>query len=248
MNPNNSDSVGNERIAKDIWNRACSYKASNKDKPYLFIKDALDKKDSDHQAELKKYGIDKRQIAEAQIRGLVHPAEHTAHLIKELEAKIALLEEENKRLKPFGDASSKATEILGMKPLPGRGSFFDNEWYPYFINEYLTSKGHEDMLAFIRLGFDPVAYICWALLKSNKIKDELKEEMVKALEVRERGGSESCKNKTETMEKEISTLNNKIHSLEKVVEAAKVVVDKPGRVSAMLGLKDALDEIKKEGE
>jgi len=53
--------------------------------------------------------------------------------------------------------------------------------YDYLINDYIPNQGKADMLAFIDLGFSPLAYLLWKLDINNLLEPPFSEALKKRL-------------------------------------------------------------------
>lgn len=84
-------------------------------------------------------------------------------------------------IEEFGLKGSGLGVDIGMRRV---GSFpSEDDWYDYFINEFLPEKGECALSAFIDLHFDPMCTILWIALNEDHFNDHPKKaEIEKFLE------------------------------------------------------------------
>lgn len=97
-----------------------------------------------------------------------------------------------------GGQAMKSEELLGMKPMPEDGTGYwvpwqsrpASDWYSWFINEWLPSKGEDHMKAFVVLDLNPVKYLAWALAKEGHFdhKPEFRDAILEVYDRRCRDG------------------------------------------------------------
>ena len=91
-----SEQQKNEEIAESCltFRNADKLVHRSRNDSKVFVIEALDAKDAAHEKELKSFGINKDEISIAHLKGLVHPVEHQANRIRELEKSLQLLTQE----------------------------------------------------------------------------------------------------------------------------------------------------------
>lgn len=60
----------------------------------------------------------------------------------------------------------------------------EDDWFGYFINDYIPEQGEEDMFMFLELGMSPISYIMWKAVDKGILEDEFSEEVRIALKTR----------------------------------------------------------------
>lgn len=60
----------------------------------------------------------------------------------------------------------------------------NEDWFGYFINDYIPDQGEEDMFKFLELGMSPISYVMWKAVEENILDDEFADEVEVALKER----------------------------------------------------------------